>query len=85
MKASDYLLTDIEILTISSCGLMDYYRQIAKAQFNKIKDNDDIYILVESPCKQCEGRGEVETGIGMFPCDACNQAGAVFKKLKDVI
>lgn len=29
------------------------------------------------PCPACEGACEVETGIGMHPCDECNGKGVV--------
>jgi hypothetical protein len=48
------------------------------APVKRIEKNDDGSFTVvidywpQATCQECKGCGEVETGIGMMACDACN-------------
>jgi DnaJ-class molecular chaperone len=35
-------------------------------------------------CEECKGKGNVETGIGVFPCQDCNGSGSVREQLRRV-
>lgn len=76
-----------EGLDLDTCRKLLRYattlQRLAEAQCNgdwPYNGDRDQPNAVESTCADCKGKGEMETGIGMFPCDTCHGNGRTWHR-----